>query len=73
MRLSTRGTPASAPRADAVLLGADGVDRGLDLRLVGAGEWLSDRLDIAPGTYRLTPRFVRAGAEVDLPVRVRVP
>ena len=73
MRLSTRGTPASAPRADAVLLGADGVDRGLDLRPVGAGEWLSDRLDIAPGTYRLTPRFVRAGAEVDLPVRVRVP
>ena len=28
VRLSTEGTPASAPRADAVLLGADGVDRG---------------------------------------------
>src|SRR6185436_16959786 len=63
VRLSTEGTPASAPRADAVLLGADGVDRGLSLQLVGAGEWLSDRLDVAPGSYRLTPRFLRAGVE----------
>jgi Copper resistance protein D len=73
VRLSTEGTPASAPRADAVLLGADGVDRGLSLQLVGAGEWLSDRLDVAPGSYRLTPRFLRAGVEVALPVRVQVP
>ena len=73
MRLSSEGTPASSPRADAVLLGADGVDRGLSLRLVGAGEWLSDRLDVAPGSYRLTPRFLRAGSEVELPVKVRVP
>ena len=73
VRLSTEGTPASAPRTDAVLLGADGVDRGLSLQLVGAGEWLSDRLDVAPGSYRLTPRFLRAGVEVALPVRVQVP
>ena len=73
MLLSTEGTPASAPRADAVLLGADGVDRGLSLQPVGAGEWLSDRLDVGPGSYRLTARFLRAGVPVALPVRVQVP
>jgi len=73
VRLSTEGTPASAPRADAVLLGTDGVDRGLSLQLVGAGEWLSDRLDVAPGSYRLTARFLRGGGPVALPVRVQVP
>jgi len=73
MLLSTEGTPAGALRADAVLLGADGVDRRLSLQPVGAGEWLSDRLDVAPGSYRLTARFLRGGGPVALPVRVQVP
>ncbi len=73
VRLSTEGTPASSPDADAVLRGGDGVDRGLSLRLVGAGVWISDRLAVPPGRYRLTPRFVRAGDQVALPVAVRVP
>ncbi len=73
VRLTTEGTPASSPAADAVLRGADGVDRTLSLSLVGAGVWISDRLTVEPGRYRLAPRFVRAGDEVVLPVRVRVP
>ncbi|MEP6815090.1 MAG: copper resistance protein CopC [Marmoricola sp.] len=71
--LSSQGTPASAPSADAVLRGRDGIDRRMSLQLVGAGEWLSDRLSVAPGRYRLTTRFLRAGDEVVLPVRVQVP
>jgi copper transport protein len=71
--LTAQGAPASAPSADALLRGPDGVDRSMSLQLVGAGEWLSDQLAVAPGSYRMTTRFVRAGEPVVLHLEVRVP
>lgn len=71
--LTTQGTRASSPLADALLRGTSGVARGLSLQLVGEGEWVSDRLAVEPGRYRFTARFQRAGATVSIPVDVRVP
>ena len=73
VQLTTQGTRASSPSADALLRGPDGVDRELSLQLVSEGEWVSQRLSVAPGRYRFTARFLRAGETVAVPVSVTVP
>lgn len=73
VQLTTQGTRASSPSADALLRGADGLDKELTLQLVGEGEWLSQRLSVAPGRYQFTARFLRAGETVAVPVSVEVP
>lgn len=71
--LSTEGTLASAPSADAVLRGPDGVDRAVALELTGAGHWTSKPLPVPPGSYRMTARFERLGRQLRIPVTLRVP
>jgi hypothetical protein len=71
--LSTEGTAASAPSADAVLRGVDGLDRRMDLVLTGEGHWRTERLAVAPGTYVLTARFNRLGNPLTIPVTIAVP
>jgi hypothetical protein len=71
--LSSEGEPASAPSASASLRGPDGVVRTMPLVLAEAGHWTSDRLSVAPGTYRLLTRFDRLGDPIEIPVTVAVP
>ncbi|MEP6666983.1 MAG: hypothetical protein ABJA81_11090, partial [Nocardioidaceae bacterium] len=71
--LTTEDTLASAPSAEAILTGVDGVGRSLGLELSGAGVWISLGVDIAPGRYRLTAHFDRKDRPVDIPVRLTVP
>lgn len=71
--LTSESTPASAPAADAVLRGDDGVEHVMPLEITGPGRWTSDRLTLVAGDYQLTARFERQGGRVTVPMPVRVP
>lgn len=71
--LTTQGTPASAPSAEALLRGPDGVTRSFGLVISAAGEWVSDRLAVTPGSYLMTARIERLGSTVSVPIDVKVP
>ncbi len=71
--LSTQATRASAPTAEAILKGPDGVRRSLALDLASEGQWVSPGVDVAPGRYDLKLRFDRADRPVIVPVQLTVP
>ncbi|MEP6666602.1 MAG: copper resistance CopC family protein [Nocardioidaceae bacterium] len=71
--LTTEATLASAPSAEAVLTGADGIGRSLSLGLSSAGRWTSPGVDVSPGRYRLTLRFDRQDRPVIIAMAVTVP
>lgn len=71
--LNTEGTPADAPSVAGVLRGPDGVDRSFGLTRQGSGRWVSDRLAVTPGRYRLTARFDQPKDPVVVPIDVTVP
>ena len=68
--LSTQATPASAPSAEAQLVGADHVRHDVPLTIVGAGRWTSQGFTIAAGRYTLTTRFDRSGAPIIIAVTI---
>jgi copper transport protein len=71
--LTTEATRASAPQADVILRGPDGLDQTIALLMSGEGRWTTERLLVDPGKYQLTARFYRLGAPVTIPVAVTVP
>jgi copper transport protein len=72
LRLSSEGAPAAASAATVVLRGHGG-SRPVAVRERGEGRWLSDRLAIEPGAYRLRARFTRSTGPFSIPVTVRIP
>lgn len=62
--LTTEDEPASAPTAEARLVGTDRVKHDVPLTIIGAGHWTSDQFRIAAGRYRLTATFHRQGGPV---------
>jgi hypothetical protein len=70
--LTTEGSAASAPGASGVLVGADGVARGFDLRLVDQGQWTSQQLAVRPGRYQMTVQIDRTNGAARIPVAVQV-
>lgn len=71
--LTTEDTLASAPTAEAVLTGSDGVGRGLQLELSSEGVWTSPGVDVPPGRYLLTTQFDRRDRPVIIPVNLTLP
>jgi hypothetical protein len=70
--LTTEGTPASAPSADAQLAGAGSRSWAVKLDLVGAGRWVSEPVRLPAGRYLMIGRFHRQGSPVTIPVRLDV-
>jgi copper transport protein len=72
LRLSSEGAPAAASRATVVLRGHGG-PRPVAVTERGEGRWLTGRLELEPGPYRLVARFTRSTGPFSIPVTVRVP
>jgi hypothetical protein len=72
LRLSSEGAPAAATTATVVLRGHAG-SRRVAVHERGEGRWVSDRLDLEAGTYRLNTRFTRSTGPFAIPVTIRIP
>lgn len=70
IRLSTEDTPASAPTAEAELVGVDHKSHNVALIIIGPGHWTSHQFAIPAGRYTLTSRFHRGGGPVSIPVTI---
>lgn len=68
--LTTEDEPASAPTAEARLVGADRVKHDVPLTIIGPGHWTSEQFRIPAGSYRLTVTFHRRGGPVAISMTI---
>ncbi|MDQ2751068.1 MAG: hypothetical protein M3Y44_16285 [Actinomycetota bacterium] len=68
VRLSTQATPASAPTAEARLVGVDHSAHTVALTIIGAGHWSSGQFTLPAGRYALTVSFDRNGGPIRVPM-----